>query len=177
MPCYLNRRKPNQGFQGSRLGLPIPTTCWDPQSCGRYIPLSEHVDSPHRTPKMQPSKHPCTIRPARVPFPGRALRPATSPGTRLGLGFGRSSVQGFGVSGFGFGVKGVLGGSWLVISGVISPLIWVVTTVTLLITPLILTTPEASKLGFRVLCLVFGGLQRPKTPKPSSPKRSFGRTP
>ena len=33
--------------------------------------------------------------------------------------------------------EGLLGGSWLVISGVISPLIWVIIFVTLLITPLI----------------------------------------
>ena len=33
----------------------------------------------------------------------------------------------------------LLGGSWVVISGVISPLIWVINTVTLLITPLITT--------------------------------------
>ena len=33
----------------------------------------------------------------------------------------------------------VLGGSWVVIRGVISPLIWVINTVTLLITPLITT--------------------------------------
>ena len=33
----------------------------------------------------------------------------------------------------------VLGGSWAVISGVVSPLIWVITIVTLLITPLITT--------------------------------------
>ena len=31
----------------------------------------------------------------------------------------------------------VLGGSWVVITGVVSPLIWVITIVTLLITPLI----------------------------------------
>ena len=31
----------------------------------------------------------------------------------------------------------ILGGSWVVISGVISPLIWVINIVTLLITPLI----------------------------------------
>ena len=33
----------------------------------------------------------------------------------------------------------LLGGSWVVISGVISPLIWIITTVTLLVTPLITT--------------------------------------
>ena len=31
--------------------------------------------------------------------------------------------------------KALLGGSWVAISGVISPLIWVITIVTLLITP------------------------------------------
>ena len=36
-------------------------------------------------------------------------------------------------------VLGILGGSWVVISRVLSPLIWVITTVTLLITPLITT--------------------------------------
>ena len=34
-------------------------------------------------------------------------------------------------------IDSLLGGSWVVISGVISPLIWVITIVTLLITPLI----------------------------------------
>ena len=38
----------------------------------------------------------------------------------------------------------MLGGSWVVIHGVISPLIWVIATVTLLITPLI-TTPKPYK--------------------------------
>ena len=36
-------------------------------------------------------------------------------------------------------LKGILEGSWVVISGVISPLRWVIITVTLLITPLITT--------------------------------------
>ena len=40
----------------------------------------------------------------------------------------------------------LLGGSWVVISGVISPLVWVVNTVTLLITPLITThEPPSSR--------------------------------
>ena len=39
----------------------------------------------------------------------------------------------------------VLGGSWVVVSGVIGPLIWVVTIVTLLITPFI-TTHEPPRL-------------------------------
>ena len=34
------------------------------------------------------------------------------------------------------GVQGLLGGPWVVISGVISPIIWVRITVTLLMTPL-----------------------------------------
>ena len=38
----------------------------------------------------------------------------------------------------------MLGGSWVVISGVISPLIWVIILVTLLITPLITTHEPAS---------------------------------
>ena len=47
--------------------------------------------------------------------------------------------------GLGFGVR-VLGGSWVVISGVISPLIWVINTVTLLMTPLITThEPPSSR--------------------------------
>ena len=39
------------------------------------------------------------------------------------------------------GLEPLLGGSWVVISGVISPLIWIITTVTLLIT-LLITTHE-----------------------------------
>ena len=42
----------------------------------------------------------------------------------------------------------LLGGSWVVISGVISPLRWVITIVTLLITPLI-TTHEPPSIGYR----------------------------
>ena len=51
------------------------------------------------------------------------------------------SFQGFRVE------ESVLGGSWVVISGVISPLIWVITIVILLITPLI-TTHEPPSRGF-----------------------------
>ena len=40
----------------------------------------------------------------------------------------------------------LLGGSWVVISGVVSPLIWVITIVTLLITPLITTHEPLSAL-------------------------------
>ena len=50
----------------------------------------------------------------------------------------------------------VLGGSWVAISGVTSPLIWVITIVTLLITPLI-TTHEPQTLN----------------PKPQAPIVSF----
>ena len=39
----------------------------------------------------------------------------------------------------------LLGGSWVVISGAISPLIWVITIVTLLIIPLITTHEPPSK--------------------------------
>ena len=45
-----------------------------------------------------------------------------------------------------------LGGSWVVISGVISPLIWVVCIVTPLVTLLITThEPPSRGLGFRVI--------------------------
>ena len=40
--------------------------------------------------------------------------------------------------------QGLLGGSWVVIGGVISPLIWVITIVTLLITPLIAHEPPST---------------------------------
>ena len=55
----------------------------------------------------------------------------------------------------------VLGGSWAVISGVISPRIWVIIMVTLLITPLI-TTLKPSSLN------PIDPLKKPKTliPKP-----------
>ena len=43
--------------------------------------------------------------------------------------------------------EGLLGGSWVVISGVISPLIWVITIVTLLITPLITTHELPSRVS------------------------------
>ena len=41
----------------------------------------------------------------------------------------------------------VLGGSWVVTSGVISPFIWVIVLVTLLIAPLITTPEPPSKVG------------------------------
>ena len=44
-------------------------------------------------------------------------------------------------------MAGLLGGSWAVISMVISPLIWVITIVTLLITPLITTHEPPSGRG------------------------------
>ena len=43
----------------------------------------------------------------------------------------------------------LLGGSWVVISGVISPLIWVINIVTLLITPPITTHEPPSMLIFQ----------------------------
>ena len=48
---------------------------------------------------------------------------------------------------FGFGFQGLLGGSWVVISGVISPLVRVISIATLLIT-LLVTTHELQGLGF-----------------------------
>ena len=48
----------------------------------------------------------------------------------------------------------VLGGSWVVISGVISPLIWVITIVTLLRTPLVTTHEPPSRSNF----VLFGHL-------------------
>ena len=39
----------------------------------------------------------------------------------------------------GFSRQGILGGSWVVISGVISPLIWVISIVILLVTLLIIS--------------------------------------
>ena len=51
----------------------------------------------------------------------------------------------------------MLGGSWVVISRVISPLIWVVSTVNLLITPLITTHEPPSRVwGCRVESRVWG---------------------
>ena len=41
--------------------------------------------------------------------------------------------------------KGLLGGSWVVIGGVMRPLVWVITIVTLLITQLITTYEPASR--------------------------------
>ena len=76
-----------------------------------------------------------------------------------------SWVSGCGISGLGiWGFRRLLGGSWVVISGVISPLIWVTSIVTLLITPLIPTHEPPSRvlkfgrvglwgLGFRDLPL------------------------
>ena len=45
------------------------------------------------------------------------------------------------------GTETLLGGSWVVISGVMSPLIWVITIVTRLITPLIPTHEPPSSRG------------------------------
>ena len=57
--------------------------------------------------------------------------------------------------------KGVLGGSWVVLIGAISPLIWATTIVTLLITPL-RTTPKPQKtLENPFEGTIFGGLITP----------------
>ena len=45
--------------------------------------------------------------------------------------------------------EGLLGGSWVVISGIISPLIWVIAFAALLITPLITTHESPSRSSFR----------------------------
>ena len=47
----------------------------------------------------------------------------------------------------------LLGGSWVVISGVISPLIWVISIVTLLITLLIIAHEPPSKLSLSLISL------------------------
>ena len=54
-------------------------------------------------------------------------------------------------------VPPLLGGSWVVISGVISPLIWVITIVTLLITPEI-TPHEPPSRAWELRGLWFTGL-------------------
>ena len=48
----------------------------------------------------------------------------------------------------------MLGGSWVVISGVISPLIWVITIVTLLLTPLITTHEPLSAIRAALASIV-----------------------
>ena len=50
-------------------------------------------------------------------------------------------------------LEAVLGGSWVVISGVISPLIWVISIVTLLIPPLITTHESPSSPLLHVIAL------------------------
>ena len=62
-----------------------------------------------------------------------------------------SSLQHRAVGRAGWVVLCLLGGSWVVISMVISPLIWVVTIVTLLITPLT-TTHEPPRSGVEKTC-------------------------
>ena len=52
-------------------------------------------------------------------------------------------------------IQGLLGGSWVVISRVISPLIWVIIIVTLLITTPLITTPGPPSRGFAVQSLGF----------------------
>ena len=54
-------------------------------------------------------------------------------------------------------VKGLLGGSWVVISGVISPLIWVITIVTLLLSPLT-TTHEPPSILRSLHWILYWGL-------------------
>ena len=54
---------------------------------------------------------------------------------------GASWAQGCRCRAFRLYCLGLLGGSWVLISGVVSPLIWVISIVTLLIT-LIITTHE-----------------------------------
>ena len=61
----------------------------------------------------------------------------------------------------------ILGGSWVVISGVTSPLIWVISIVTLLITPLI-TTHEPPSTGLRTCTALF--LASPDLQKLCTPK-------
>ena len=53
--------------------------------------------------------------------------------------------RGLGFRGLGFTVQGLLGSSWVVISMVISPLIWLMTILTLLVTPLITTHVPPSR--------------------------------
>ena len=70
--------------------------------------------------------------------------------------YGREASDILGCSGITTGVGNlILGGSWVVISGVISSLIWVVSIVTLLIT-LLITTHEPQ---------VFNPLPETKMPK------------
>ena len=54
-----------------------------------------------------------------------------------------------GLDGINVGFFRVLGGSWVVISGVISPPIWVISMVTLLTIPLI-TTHEPPSSGYQL---------------------------
>ena len=59
----------------------------------------------------------------------------------------------------GLKVSGLLGGSWVVISGVISPLIWVISVVTLLISLLITThEPPSTMLYTPIIIPLFSEL-------------------
>ena len=60
---------------------------------------------------------------------------------------------------------GLLGGSWVVISGVISPLIWSVTIVTLLTTPLITTHEPPSRNFEGTLGIISVSLSAPRKPQ------------
>ena len=64
-------------------------------------------------------------------------------GSSLGLVFS----SGLRVCALGFVKLSLLGGSWVVICGAISPLIWVIAIVTLLITPLITTYEPPSRVS------------------------------
>ena len=66
-----------------------------------------------------------------------------------------------GLQSLGFGsVKGLLGGSWVVISGVISPLTWVRSIVTRLTTLLITTHEPPSNAWLRARVLGCRGLEK-----------------
>ena len=60
-------------------------------------------------------------------------------------------------------VLNMLGGSWVAISGVISPLIWVVIVVTLLITPLIELSMNLQVCKLKVLCNLLGAPEALRT--------------
>ena len=69
--------------------------------------------------------------------------------------------------GYGRGLLGViLGGSWVVISGVVSPLVWVLSGVTLLIAPLISTHEPPSR-----VCWIQGLVMTLSKP---GPRQQFG---
>ena len=82
----------------------------------------------------------CFLGPLHVRLPLEAFGPWA---VRVGAEGAHGEAAGLSVD---LGSVGyVLGGSWVVISGVISVLIWVISIVTLLITPLITTHEPPSK--------------------------------